>query len=473
MVRHALRILRHDLAGWVPMIVVVMLVTVLIGTCMSQFIWTGSGPFTTAARQAGLDPAEFSVVSATIYMFVALLAFFSLTVVGSAAVECTRDTFARWRLAGASPAQVRRTLWIVVGLVSLAGALPGSLISLPVSALAVPVFNRMAGDSFPDGLGSFDPPAFQPSAAAWGGALVLGAATCLLGALLPAQRASRIEAVEALREPARSGRRGAWLRWAAGGCILAVAIAEALAGAAIPVSGGFGARAGAMVNAAMTAGLTAAVGVYVIGPQLVSIVLGLGRAVLELGHVRLGVIAARSARAGIGSNANTIAPLATAIGLTASVLTSLRSYAATLAAAGFALGGLNYSDTFVMSGLIAFVSLLTSVSVIVLSRGDLCRDLALLRTAGMSPRQMGGWCVWQSGMLAACAVVLGLIPVAVASAAVGVWPMPVVGRGVLDIPWIGIGAAGLVCWAVLFAAQWLQLRPILHREPAAELRRTA
>ncbi|MCI1747895.1 MAG: hypothetical protein LKI24_07225 [Acidipropionibacterium sp.] len=162
----------------------------------------------------------------TIYAFIALLAFFSLTVVGSAAVERTRDTFARWRLAGASPAQVRRCLWAIVGLASLGGALPGSLMSLPVSAAAVPLFNRMAGESFPGGLGTFTPPAFRPSLLAWAGALLLGAATCLAGALIPAWRASRVEAVEALREPAPGERRGAWMRWLVGGLLVALAVVQ-------------------------------------------------------------------------------------------------------------------------------------------------------------------------------------------------------------------------------------------------------
>lgn len=469
MVRYALRILRHDLAGWAPVIIVVALVSALIGACLNQFVWTNGAPFVAAARAAGLDPAEFQIVSVTIYVFIALLAFFSLTVVGSAAVERTRSTFSRWRLAGASPAQVRRSLWLVVGLASLAGALPGSLMSLPVSAVAVPLLNRMAGESFPDGLGPFTPPAFHPSPLAWAGALVLGAATCLLGALVPAWRASRIEAVEALREPARGGRRGAWTRWVLGGGVLVLAIVEAVSGAVAPA--GRGAELRTMVDAAMNGGLTAAIGVHVLGPRLVPILLGAARAPLRLGRARLGALAALSARAGTGANANTIAPLAATIGLTAAVLTPMRSLEAVLVVTGAASTGLNYSDTFVMSGLLAFVALLTSVSVIVLSRGDATHDLALLRTAGMTPRQAAGWCAWQGGLLAICAVVLGLVPVAVSAIAVVLSPVPVVGHGVLRIPWAGIGAAGLVCWAVLCSVQWLQLRPALRRDPAAELRR--
>ncbi|MCI1747894.1 MAG: hypothetical protein LKI24_07220 [Acidipropionibacterium sp.] len=225
-----------------------------------------------------------------------------------------------------------------------------------------------------------------------------------------------------------------------------------------------------MVDVAMNGGLTTAIGVYVLGPQLVPVVLGGARALLRLGRIRLGVLAARSARAGIGANANTIAPLAAAIGLTAAVLTPVRSAAATLVAAGVASPGLNYSDTLVMSGLLAVVALLTSVSVIVLSRGGAAREQALLRVAGMTPRQATSWCGWQSGLLAICAVILGLVPVAVASTTIALWPMPGRGHAVVDAPWIGIGAAGLLCWAVLFAAQWVQLRPALRREPAAGLR---
>ena len=97
MARYVLRVFRDNVTGWVPTILVVAVVTTLVGICMNQFVWTSSPSFTLAARQAGLDPAEFGMVSVTIYVVVSLLAFFSLTVVGSATVNRIHGTFAQWR----------------------------------------------------------------------------------------------------------------------------------------------------------------------------------------------------------------------------------------------------------------------------------------------------------------------------------------------------------------------------------------
>ena len=67
MARYVLRVFRDNVTGWVPTILVVAVVTTLVGICMNQFVWTSSPSFTLAARQAGLDPAEFGMVSVTIY----------------------------------------------------------------------------------------------------------------------------------------------------------------------------------------------------------------------------------------------------------------------------------------------------------------------------------------------------------------------------------------------------------------------
>ena len=138
MARYVLRVFRDNVTGWVPTILVVAVVTTLVGICMNQFVWTSSPSFTLAARQAGLDPAEFGMVSVTIYVVVSLLAFFSLTVVGSATVNRIHGTFAQWRLMGASPSQVLASMWMLVGVASLFGSLIGSLAAVPASLLAVP-----------------------------------------------------------------------------------------------------------------------------------------------------------------------------------------------------------------------------------------------------------------------------------------------------------------------------------------------
>ena len=281
MARYVLRVFRDNVTGWVPTILVVAVVTTLVGICMNQFVWTSSPSFTLAARQAGLDPAEFGMVSVTIYVVVSLLAFFSLTVVGSATVNRIHGTFAQWRLMGASPSQVLASMWMLVGVASLFGSLIGSLAAVPASLLAVPEFNAMAAESFADGFGSFAPPAFTPSMAAWLGSLLLGVATCMLGASIPSLRAAKIRPIEVIRGTGAIGiRHGwrSWAHWALGLIVMAAALALAFSGMGTPRTLAFGQEAGQTFNSALWAGIIASFGMYILVSMLIPILLGIGRA---------------------------------------------------------------------------------------------------------------------------------------------------------------------------------------------------
>lgn len=386
MARYVLRVFRDNVTGWVPTILVVAVVTTLVGICMNQFVWTSSPSFTLAARQAGLDPAEFGMVSVTIYVVVSLLAFFSLTVVGSATVNRIHGTFAQWRLMGASPSQVLASMWMLVGVASLFGSLIGSLAAVPASLLAVPEFNAMAAESFADGFGSFAPPAFTPSMAAWLGSLLLGVATCMLGASIPSLRAAKIRPIEVIRGTGAIGiRHGwrSWAHWALGLIVMAAALALAFSGMGTPRTLAFGQEAGQTFNSALWAGIIASFGMYILVSMLIPILLGIGRVVRRLCGSATGVLAARSAKAKAASNTNTIAPLALAMGLSVTLLTCARSYGRILALGGHPKS-LNYADSLLLITMLCIVSLATSMAVIALSNRSMVADQALLRSIGLS-----------------------------------------------------------------------------------------
>lgn len=114
--RYAIRIFAEDLVGWVPLVCVVTMTSTLVGICVSQAVWTSGPAFAEATRAARLDLTGFQVVSVTIYAEVALIALFALTAIGSATVRRCHSTFAQWRLAGATPIQVRVSALSVAGL---------------------------------------------------------------------------------------------------------------------------------------------------------------------------------------------------------------------------------------------------------------------------------------------------------------------------------------------------------------------
>ena len=254
MARYVLRVFRDNVTGWVPTILVVAVVTTLVGICMNQFVWTSSPSFTLAARQAGLDPAEFGMVSVTIYVVVSLLAFFSVDG-GRLGHGQPYSRHVRAMAAYGAPARVRCLPACGCSWVWRACSVPriGSLAAVPASLLAVPEFNAMAAESFADGFGSFAPPAFTPSMAAWLGSLLLGVATCMLGASIPSLRAAKIRPIEVIRGTGAIGiRHGwrSWAHWALGLIVMAAALALAFSGMGTPRTLAFGQEAGQTFNSA-------------------------------------------------------------------------------------------------------------------------------------------------------------------------------------------------------------------------------
>ena len=127
-------------------------------------------------------------------------ALFALTAIGSATVRRCHSTFAQWRLAGATPIQVRVSALSVAGLASAIGSAAGSLASLPLSSALVPAFDALAAEGFSGGLGSFEPPAFDVGALAAPLAFAVSWPTCMAGAILPALRTGRVAPVDFLRK---------------------------------------------------------------------------------------------------------------------------------------------------------------------------------------------------------------------------------------------------------------------------------
>lgn len=480
MLRHVLRIFRSDLPNWLPAIVVVALVTALIGPCVNQFLWTGTDAFVTAALRAGIDPAAFSVVSVTIYVFIAVLALFTLTVVGSATVERVRDTFARWRLVGATPGQVRRALAALVLVAAVAGALPGSMLSIGISCAAIPVFNQMvaqsvgtaaAGTVSDQGMPGFVAPPFHPSAAVWGLTLALGVLTCAGGALAPALRAGRVEPVEAIVAIGTGAPRRRWASRTLGCLLVLMAAGIAVSAALGQGAGEVGTRSAGMVNAAILAGMIGAVAGQLFGPDLIAWQLSWGRRLWQrIGRGSLAALAARSARTTLERNAHLITPLAVALGLAGVTFTTLLSYLAVMEEAGSPVVDPNFTDIVVMIALLGFMSLLTSIAVMALSGRDIGRSQAILRTAGMAPSQVVALIRWQSLHLTGCVAVLAAGPTLLAAVVVAACSTGIVGRPIVRLGWSGPILTLLGCWIVLFGVQWLQATPWLRREVVAGLR---
>ena len=456
---YARRILLSAPGRWWPAIATVAVVTALVGLCATQFVWTHDDRFIAAARSEGHALTEFTIAAETIYALVAALALFSLTVVGTATVEQVRRTFARWRLVGATPSDVRRSMWVLAATVACAGAVPGSLISIAVGPIVVPAFNQMAAPGF-------DAPVLPPSPLAWAVSLLLGIATCMLGAFGPARRASKAQAIEVFRALPVRRRKVRWWRALPAAAALLSSLGMLTAAVA---TGASDAGAVVMFKLALYAGLSAVLFVYLAGPLLTPAILsglgGLGRA---LGSVT-GWLAAKAAVERANTSANTVAPLAAGIGGVGVVLVSVESTAAVVRT--FDTGAdTNLTDTLVMAALISVVLLVTSAAVAALASGGAERELSLLRIAGMPRLRVTAWYAWQSFASALTAAVLALVPIGIAAAATAVSSTAYTGRPITVVPWtvpvLGFVLSGLV----LFLVQWPPARRFLRADIAVGLR---
>ncbi|WP_075891743.1 ABC transporter permease [Actinomyces provencensis] len=457
--RYARRILFSDLGSWWPAIVTVAAVTLLVGLCATQFAWTHDPRFIAAAAAQGHLISEFTIVSETIYMLVAALALFSLTVVGIATVESTRRTFSQWRLVGASPSDVRRSIWALVATASLIGAVPGSILAVGASYFVVPAFNQMAARGF-------DAPLLPPSILAWLFSLVLGVLTCLLGTFGPAHRASRTQALEVFRDIPHTRQKGWWWRAPLAAILLLSSLGMVAAAAAM---GAQEAGIAVMFNLAMNAGVCAVLFIYVIGPLVVPAVLAsLGGLAGALGSIT-GRLAARAAIERASTSANTIAPLAAGIGGVGVILTSVNSAAAVVATLDGA-AETNLTDTLVMAALISFVLLITSAAVTSLASRDVEREHSLLRVAGMSSRRITTWYVWQAFLLALTGTVLALVPIVITVATTSISSTAYTGAPIVVVPWATLIFGFALSWLVLFFVQWWPARASLRADIAVGLR---
>ncbi|MFC0673829.1 FtsX-like permease family protein [Brachybacterium hainanense] len=457
--RYARRILLSDLSSWWPVIAAVAAVTALVGLCAAQFAWTHDARFIAAAEAQGHAIAEFTIVSETIYVLVATLALFSLTVVGTATVESTRRTFSQWRLVGATPSDVRRSIWALVATAACIGAVPGSILALAASYVVVPTFNQMAAPGF-------DAPALPPSILAWLISLVLGVATCMLGAFGPAHRASRAQAIEVFRAIPGRRRKGWWWRAPLAAILLVSSLGMLVAAAAL---GAHEAGVAVMFNLAVNGGVSAVLFVYVVGPLVIPAVLaGLGRLAGAVGGVT-GQLAAKAAVERAGTSENTIAPLAAGIGGVGVILISVESAAAVVTASDSS-AETNLADTLVMSALISFVLLVTSAAVVSLASRDLEREHSLLRVAGMPSRRITIWYIWQSFLLALTGTVLALVPIAITAAITAISSHAYTGHPIVIVPWMPLSLGFVLGWSVLFLVQWCPARPSLRADVAVGLR---
>lgn len=437
----AIRALLAERAAWWAPVLVAALVSVVIGVCAVQALGTEATTpeLREVLRREGLTAGYVSSVGIGIAVMTIPVAVIVLAVVSASAISGTVRDLARWRLAGA-PAPLLSAL--VMGRLLLA-VLVGALLGAAVTVLAGGTIAELLNAAILPQLRGLP---VRPAPAALLAAALVPPATALVAGLPSALRGARVPAVRAVRhDPAPEGEHRVRDLVAAALGVLTVLSVTAILYREPP---------GVAAGGALTAGLglvvlvlvAAWMGASVLAPAAVS---ALGAVVPFHGALR------RLARDGAAARARSSGGAVVALACGSGILGAISGMARTSEAIARALGSTeeyNLVDTYIICGIIGLLSAVGGACIIALDAGDRRREVAQLRIAGMTPRQVLSSAIMEAGLLTGAVLLLTLLSTGLATGLVA-RAADAAGLPVrLVLPWAEIAVAGAGTFLVLALA---------------------
>lgn len=447
-------------AWWAPA-GIAMVVASLLGFCLVQV--TGTDPRSpevrSVLRSAGVATEDVAAVGLSISMLVVPVAIIVLAVVASAAVGSTTRDLARWRLAGASPGAL--ALFVMTQI--LVACLFGGLVGGGLTAVAGPAASQALNGMITPVLGGVT---VRPTGIAVFGAVIIPPFTALIAGLPAALRGSRVSAVRSVRGDEEPSRRIGILRRTISVLAVTILIAVVALTYAAPPTLERGQALSNGLGLGLLVLLVTAIGARALVPLIVRAV---GVLLPSRGAIWPLARAAASARARV-SGATVVA---LACGL--AMLGIFSGMARTSQAIARALGSAeeyNLRDTYVICGAVGILTAVGGACVLALDAGDRSREIALLRAAGMTPRQILAKAGGEALLLLAATIAISgtatLLATGLIARSADVAGLPV--RFV--VPWVELGSGTLVTGFVLGAtflvpavrALQVPVRPLLAAE---------
>ncbi|GAB3600794.1 hypothetical protein [Microbacterium tumbae] len=361
-------------------------------------------------------------------------------------VDLHRPVYARWQLAGVSPAQTAR---VVMTQLALSGLLGGAL-GFAAAVLVVPPFAQavFAGDST-----GWDQIRFLVGPLTAGIAIPLTALNACAGGMRAARAAARTSPLAVLREPEPVEKRMRWWRW---GILLAVC-----GGAAAGVSGILTAEERSVVTGQLPLlPVYLTLVVVAAGPLLYPAVMRAWTALIPAAASASWYLARHEARFHLSRSTASITPLFVGASLLGGLMTMAATTGASMAASG---DGSNWELQIVQVLLLVGGPVLLGAvgAAVVIFMGNDIRgsEQALLRASGATDRVILASAIWQAvihvttAALLASAVLVTTAFIAAAGLSRFVPPVPVVDAGAAAVL-AGVGLAlTLVATALPAAAR--------------------
>lgn len=376
-------------------------------------------------------------ITAAVAVFAGVTALAVLGSIATLTVTLQHRGYALWQLVGIPPAVIGTTVLSQLFVVAVIGAALGSL---AVSPAVAPFFAYVfAGQSELEGV----PVRYGVASVGW--VVVAVAGVVVLGGFRSARRASRVGAIEALREPEPARLRMGWLRWLLAAGLLAgvVGMSAGMAGSSFSTVSSQVMLLSPLVAALFTA----------LGPVLFPLVLRGWTALVPRRASASWFLARNSARFRLSQSTAAISPLLVGIALTG----GLFSAAATLAAAlerqtGRAAGyDLAPEGVITLLGGPLLLAAVAAAATVFMSGHARERDFALIQAAGAGHGTIVAAAAWEAVIYVVTATLLGGAAI-LASGLVTAGALGTIIPGVTPVFVLGPAALVAGCGLVLVAA---------------------
>ena len=381
MIRLAFAELRQDMRLWAGPLLVAVVITTFV--YLAAVYWWTLGTLSGAAliESFGSTVDEARAGSYVVYLSTAVPAIAVLGSTSAATVTALSTRVARWRLAGAMPKQVRAVITVQVLMVNTLGALIGIAVATPARQPAVDLLVRMVTR------GDYTIPVDNTP-----GAMILAllgsTLVCYLASFSPARRASRIPAVQAVRDAAESTRAMPISRWIIAGLLTFLLIQQVLVTVfATQTLGTDPGMESASATLSLTLGIMLIAVIGALAPVIVPALIRIWTALVPA-HIAPAWFLARHFATEDPRQASTaVMPISIGIGLYGILFGIIATWQNALTNAGLS-DTLNTIDTYVMLTPAAAIAVTGSIASILLTTRKRTREYALVRTAGAAPRTL-------------------------------------------------------------------------------------
>ncbi|SJN15592.1 putative ABC transporter integral membrane protein [Microbacterium esteraromaticum] len=453
MIRLAFAELRTDVRVWIGPLLVASVASAFVYLA-AVYWWTlGTTSGAELIESFGSTVDEARAGSYVVYVSTAIPAIAVLGSTSAATIAAFSTRIARWRLAGATPRQVRAGITVQVLVVNTIGTAAGIAIATPLRQPAVDLLVRMVTR------GDYTIPVDSTPTAALV-ALAGSTLVCYLASFMPARRAARIPAVHAVRDTTERTKTMPVSRWIIAGLLIFALIQQLIVTVlATQTLGGDSGVESAAATLALTLGIMMIATIGALSPIVVPALIRVWTAIVPSRVAPAWFIARHAAIEHPRQASTAVMPISIGIALYGILFGIIATWQNALLAAGFG-GELNTIDTYVMLTPAALIAVTGSVASILLTTRSRTRQYALIRTAGATPQTIVGIALAEAISYSITAIGLGfavayasVLTAAALLTAMGLPAIPLIDlRQMLILAGIGVAALLVVLFVPAFTA---------------------